>query len=205
MSVVIRDNGGVVARVATGHECGRFATSTLVIRLSGRTDGQTVTATGRSRLRSGTVRATLDGHAHAGRDHRARAAPAARLLLVHAVVRPAWACRSGGCACRPGGGLAAARPDRSVRGRHPAPGVDPRREERSDLRVLAGDAEAPPRLCPAAQRDAADDGQARRHVQPHRDVHDPLRRRARPSATGSRFEGPVRGGRRGGDAARAVA
>ncbi len=61
MSVVIRDKGGVVARVAIGHECGRFATSTLVIRLSGRTDGQAVTATGRSRLRSGTVRATLTG------------------------------------------------------------------------------------------------------------------------------------------------
>ena len=61
MSVVVRDDGRVVARLAMGHRCRGFATSTLVVRLSGRTNGQAVTATGRTRLRSGVLRARLTG------------------------------------------------------------------------------------------------------------------------------------------------
>ena len=61
MSVVVSDDGRVVARLAMGHRCRGFATSTLVIRLSGRTNGQAVTATGRTRLRSGVLRARLTG------------------------------------------------------------------------------------------------------------------------------------------------
>ena len=40
MSVVVSDDGRVVARLAMGHRCRGFATSTLVVRLSGRTNGR---------------------------------------------------------------------------------------------------------------------------------------------------------------------
>jgi len=60
MSLVVRDNGTVVARASSGYDCRGYG-GTAFVRLSGRVRGQTVTARGVSRLRGGAMRVSLTG------------------------------------------------------------------------------------------------------------------------------------------------
>ena len=62
VSVVRRDNGRILARLALGYRCGRITTSSVVVRLSGTSNGASFTASGRTRWAGiGTMRFTMTG------------------------------------------------------------------------------------------------------------------------------------------------
>jgi hypothetical protein len=61
ISIVHRDDGTVIGRIAAGHVCPNHFIGTMVIRVRGRVNGQAFSLSGSTRLRTGRVRATLTG------------------------------------------------------------------------------------------------------------------------------------------------
>jgi len=62
ITLTLRDNGTVAARVSFAYSCKRLANYSKVVRATGRVQGANFTATGRSRVRGlGTIRVSLRG------------------------------------------------------------------------------------------------------------------------------------------------